>query len=1203
MKSKKKTLALLLALMMVISMNPAVVFSQDIASTDPPAGTEESANPAVPEGEGTVLEADGAPALQGGGTVLEVAGEPAAPEGEGTTLEAAGEPAAPEGEGSSLVPDSEAGGEDEEDVTPEDVHKSLDAAIDTELEVAVEFIPSSDFWNEFDAALNDAAADNALTEAEGTVEEADKAIDAAATATENDKDQAVEASNAAQDDADNAEKEAGTAATEKGKAGKAKTKAEAQQAADVAKEASARAQKEALEAVSHADTAAAKAAEAKDEYDKAKAAYDAAQAEVDAKLEQGLIDAREAADLTAAVKKRADEAYDKMIKAQEEATRAAEEAAQRAEAADALLDRQIEELDQIIKDTASDVAQKTGTAAVTGAALAAAKIAAEASKLEVSYYEGRLETKEESLADLNKKIEEAEIRIRQARVEVDLKKTLLDQASSDYEEKKAALEKARADLDTAQKAVDSVKEIIRERDESGIKDALESVRRSEDYSTDDVHSVAEYLMDNDPGLVWDQSYPEGNVFCIGDQFYIVSLEEVTDPETGEVTDRVVKVSEYFPEHYEKIEVLPSPEEDWKGGEEAGIQTTEMKASDDKGRTSRVFITKTSKGDFLYQIKYKDKLYTVHEDKDGFFITNGSIKLYFSIEAPKEAETGKEVADTAGIARDWDDATAKEAARDTARTAVIGAWSARNIAAAALGKAQRENDSAEDVLKFLEDRQAARTEKRDELAAEVSELDDKLNGNIAEQFVVAYIDGGMEGVSEKLVESIGEVLGPEELERYNTLQAEIDDLQSQLEDAPWWKKAAITLQIIAKEASVLGIISDVIQTSGIDLEEIQQQGAAIVKVLDDFRDGNISLDDVKDVGDLLLNSGLSAMTRNRIIDKIVGFLTTAHHNAVVDLETSVRDGAQNVSDATESVARASAGAVATHTASAVADAAKKIADARAKEAAEKKAAADKAADAAVKALKEYEELAGSYGPNEDNLDRAYEAYQTAQAYADRASSDLIRAEDMAKQAAADAEAAQKAADPEPPTPPTPDPDPVDPVNPVTPVDPVVPVTPADTQGGGSGSSSGRSSGGSSGSGTFVAASAALTNVADTVSQLGRSIASFAASLMGNRYAEAVGNDSSKLNSKSFVDYVYSNFGIRLDLSGKTAGEIAANGTPVDKDKRQAGDLLVLTDKDGVVTGYAVNYDKSSFIRYSKKSGKVESFDTSTLNGNYSVTRVD
>ena len=654
MKRKSKGLALLLALMMLISMNPAIVFAEDIAQGGDPAPVS-----------------------------------------------------------------------DESAITPEDVYESLADATTSELNAAKEFFPAEETWDEVSAAANEVAAAKALSDAEEIVEASDKQTDKAADdAYESMEDAGKAKDNAAAWNAvagigrDYAEEQKGIAES------KDTSWEESDEAANKAEGAAAGAAIAAGLAASEAQKASDAAAKAQASYEEAQAIYEAAEKEVNKKLEQGLINAQEAADLTKAAKAKADAAYNEWQTKKQLADEAVFLAKERADAANKELDAQIRNLDEVIDSTAKDVADKTGTAVVTGSALAAAKAALGASKLEITYYEGRINIEEAKIDVLNEKIADAEAKIEAADAVLKVTEAALDKASEDYKTKKKELDEAEEQLDLARAAVESVKDIIEERDESGIKAQLSAVRDGECVVTD-IHDVAEYLMDNDPRIKWDSV--ESNVFSIGDKSYAVTVENILDDE-GVVIDHVLRIFEYFPGEYEVVTELPDPAEAWAGGDEPGVQPTDMIASNEIGK-GEVQLRKIENGGltfFRYEVIYNGKAYELKKDDKGFYIENSKgTRRDVTVEAPKE---GAEVTNTKKIAAEWDDATAKENNYVASEAAVKGAVSAKNIAALVLGKANIEYKVADINLQYQGVKKAVYDKSKSRHVKHLIDLDNSLNYN-------------------------------------------------------------------------------------------------------------------------------------------------------------------------------------------------------------------------------------------------------------------------------------------------------------------------------------------------------------------------------------------------------------------------------------------------------------------------------------------
>ena len=614
---------------------------------------------------------------------------------------------------------------DESAVTPEDVYESLADATTSELNAAKEFFPSEETWDEVGAAANEVAAAKALSDAEEMVKAADeqteKAVDDAYKSTEDAgkaKDNAAAWNAVAGIGRDSAEDQKDIAEA------KDTSWEESDEAANKAEGAAGIAAIAAGLAASEAQKASDAAAKAQASYEEAQAIYEAAEKEVNKKLEQGLINAQEAADLTKAAAKKANAAHEEWKEKKREAEQTASEAKRRAEAANTAIEEQIQNLDEVIDSTAKDVADKTGTAVVTGSALAAAKAALGASKLEITYYEGRINIEEAKIDVLNEKIADAEAKIEAAKAVLKVTEEALYKASKDYEAKKKELEQAEADLDLARKAVESVKDIIEQRDESGITAQLNAVREGECVITD-IHDVAEYLMDNDPRIKWDSV--ESKVFSIGDKSYAVTVENILNDE-GVVIDHVLRIFEYFPGEYEEVTELPDPAEAWAGGDEPGVQPTDMIASNEIGK-GEVQLRKIENGGltfFRYEVIYNGKAYELKKDGKGFYIENSKgVRRDVIVEAPKE---GPEVQNTERIAAEWDDATDKENNYVASEAAVKGAVSARNIAALVLGKANIEYKVADINLQYQGVKKAVYDKSKSRHVKRLIDLDNSLNYN-------------------------------------------------------------------------------------------------------------------------------------------------------------------------------------------------------------------------------------------------------------------------------------------------------------------------------------------------------------------------------------------------------------------------------------------------------------------------------------------
>ena len=1148
-----------------------------------------------------------------------------------------------------------ASGEAEESVTPGQVHDALDTAIDSEVDASLEFgVLTPGGVAEIAAGVNDAEADDALDAAEIVTGLSDGFTDAAADVAEEHAETAGQEAQAAKENADTAVGAADTAAAAKENAQNAGTAEEAAAAAAEAQAASVEAQRAANDALVHAQNASEEAQKAEIDYELAKAAYDAAKAETDRQLAQGLIDAKQAEAITAEAARLADEAYEVMAAAQAAAEQALSDAKAKADAADQDLQEKINALEQVIVENGANIISKTGTAALTGAALLAAKLAAEATKLEVSYYEGRIEAKEEALEELNEKIDAAQEAIDAAQAVVDEKQAALDKADEDYADKAAELERAKEELAAAQDLIDNLGAIAEERERAqiqGVADALSAIRDGS-ASTEQKQNAAAYVLGNaskysqDAEDVTIKEWVSDDIFSVegedgNDRYYKVITKEVKN-ENGEVTDRYLQFVEFVPAHTETVTDYPDEEETWEAGEEISseyldtvvVRTTDMTAHEGTSaypvtlkRTSVFGIT-----GYEYQIEVNGKTYELEKDEKGFFYTVKSgflntTKTRHDVTVDKEV--GETVGDEAGSSSSvtdlWDKAdhaeenlSEKQTAQEAAAQAVSDAAAVQQGAAEALADAKSE-------LTGLQSGQAVDIQKAEELKQELRELNEELNGGLAEQLAVAFLDNGLDGVNSALASNVGTVLGEEEQARYDGLRREIEELNARMEaSSSMVEKAIIAAQITTKEAQAAAIIGRELLNADLDLDQIREQGEALAEVLKVASDNELNLDDVGAVVNLLTNAGLSAKTKEFIAGKIVDALAELHHDAVEDLKQAVGEGLEELGSAAFDVVEAGKNVISAHAAVIVAKGAKSLADALAEDAAQKKAAADQAAKDAAEAAALYEKLIGTYGPDNADVQRARDAADAAKESARIAAEEAARAQDAADRAKEDYKAAQDAADE---------------------------AEEAGSQGGESGDQSndptgkggdgknedganngeGKDQSRDSGSddqgqngedGNKAAEDRGTDGNADSRGQDGGSEAmnnalasgalfsdavrmtlpEYAASLRGTRYAEIVGSSEDTLNSKAFVDHVYSHFNIFLDLDGESLEDIAVNGTLVGNDDREPGDLLVLTDETGAVTGFGVNYDKETFVQFNEETGLVEMTATETLNGSYGAVRV-
>ena len=174
-------------------------------------------------------------------------------------------------------------------------------------------------------------------------------------------------------------------------------------------------------------------------------------------------------------------------------------------------------------------------------------------------------------------------------------------------------------------------------------------------------------------------------------------------------------------------------------------------------------------------------------------------------------------------------------------------------------------------------------------------------------------------------------------------------------------------------------------------------------------GQLGLSTFKAVGKVLLNTAIPAKYRNNLTEGLDGFYKDYHHEAVEDLKTSVKDGSAAVSTAASATAKAGAEAVDANVDLIQANVTKAYVDRKAQDAADKKEAADKAAIDAAIALEDYQHLAAAYGPDSENVTKAYAAWQDAEIKARAANEAAGDAADEVIAAKAAYEAAKRAAD--------------------------------------------------------------------------------------------------------------------------------------------------------------------------------------------------
>ena len=1089
---KKKLLALLLAALMIVSIFPVSA----LAEGEVEGNTPEQSDVIVVEQDPTVLAAN---------TILATGG----------------------------LTETE----------PDDVHDALDTAIGSELDAAGEYSAlSPNRWEEMAAAGNDAAADQRLTNAEGVTGFSDGFTDFLADRAEDHADNAQQDLADATDAADRAGAAAADADAALQDAENAYYKGQAQLAADAAQDASVAAQKAASEALAAAQDAAAEAERAQNDYLIAQAAYDAAKAEVDRQLAQGLIDAQTAEALTADVAAKADAAYNTMVAAQAAAEQAVSDAKAAADAADAELQNKLDALEEAIATNAANVAQKTGVTVLTGAALAAAKIAAEATKLQVSYYEGQIESKQAEIDELEQKIADAQTAIDEAQAEVDRLKGELDAAADDYEQKAKELEEAETALAAAQSVVDNLTAIVEERQNAttaGVADAIAAVKNGS-ATTDQKKAIAEYVLGN--ASKYDSSATDvtikeritDEVFAVenGDgsvSYYKVVTEEVMgkdEQENDVVTDRYLQFVQVEESYEEELSATPDAKQTYQGisgSSSSNTKTTNLIAREGENEYQIVVVKSGNKYSFKVRYSATGLVYNNYDlkvDNGQFYFVYGvgslgvthNITLIKPLDEPVYTEVENGLSGSSKIVSDqWDAADSAEQNLSDAQTAQEAAAQAAQDALDTKNTAQNAYDAARETLNNFKAGQEADKQQLTELQSEMKELDKKLNGSIAEQLARVFFDEGLSGVADVLAnaEVPVEALSEEDQARYAELEEQIADLQEQYDSASGLARIAIGAQLLDAQTKRAGLA---VKAGAAVTQDAVEQGQALYELYSTLADGEYNLDDVSAVVELLTGTGLSAKTKEFIMDKIVDVLEGIHENAVEALKEAVEKGIEEVAAATGDAAEAALNAASAHAALEIAEAAKALADTLAADAADKKAAADQAAADAKLARELYEALMENYGPTDENVQRAKEAAEAAEEYAALAAAEAERAQEAADRAKADYEKAQE--------------------------------------------------------------------IADSLPTLGELIARYAWSLKEDGYAKLV-NDESKLNSKDFVDHVYSHFGVKLNLDGSIS-EIG--GVQVDNDARYSGDVIAKTD-DG---RFGVNFGLDGidgFVEFDEATGAV------------------
>ncbi|MDO4807474.1 MAG: hypothetical protein Q4A07_09500, partial [Coriobacteriales bacterium] len=1031
-------------------------------------------------------------------------------------------------------------------VTSAEVYGALDNAQASEsaaADAAGEGTPVADY--EKNATQSESDAESKLTEAENTVTGANAQMSELSGQASEAQDSAEQYAQSAQDAATNADDSYDVTQQALSAAQAAETKYEATQAADVAQTAANTAADAVANAYVAATAANQKAQEAEEAYNQAQQAYDEAKAKADGLLAQGKMSAKEAEAYTAEALRLAQMYRNAMVAAQQEAESISREADEASQQADEELKQATDALVKTIAETGADVAQKTATTVVTGAALAATKLAAEAAQLTRDSYAQQLGDLQSSVEDLQQKIEDADAAIKQAQEDLES----LDAEDGEYAQAVKALEDAQAAKDAAQTILNNAQAILEARQaEAGAKaqenlDAIQSGTATNEQKKEFVRYVVDNIdlyvsrEEDAPAIsfgAWEDE--EQSILSVseGDAQTYYKVKTNAPSEEG-ATDGSVELVEVKKVAGVEVFSLPdNPQTVYAQGDEIsgilwnGYRTTNYTVMDSDGNKYTIYVYEEKenvgsifKPKYEYHYKYKAvapgvissvlPAYDVTINADGSIVLTRLLSSDVMVAAItdvtgfhfEDADDAKQLASSNNVSDAWQKAQNAEQNLNQAQQELENQQ-------AAYDEAKQTYDNAKAALNQLIDSATSQKEldeaQKKQLETQIKELDNKLNGNLAEQLIRDLVAGDANA-----------------------------SLSASAQIAKIWAKVKI------------GLASDEERQELEYLTDGLERGNQIMELLGSLASDGVTVDSVTAIAKMLTGDGLSAETKLLVAKTLDSLADKAHATAVEDLRQAAENAQDKISEATKDEAKAVAKALEKKVVAATAEAMKSLATALAADAEQQLVAAKKANEDAQKAAMLYEQLVGQFGVDDSEVQAAKAAAQKAAQLAADAEAAYQKAKEAAEKAQKDAEEAAAIAgqkvDPTTTPEPTPSPTP-EPTS--TPAPPPTPTpTPQPQPGNGNSQMT-----------ALESYANRINTVLSNTQVTGQSIAAYAMSLKGDKYAEVVNNDTEMLKNGKFVEYVYGVFNIKVDANNTDPSQIAqdANGSVANKGEIESGDVL-------------------------------------------------
>ena len=777
---------------------------------------------------------------------------------------------------------------------------------------------------------------------------------------------------------------------------------EAKEAADGAEDASSRARRyageatlSAFDAVIHAGAVMLNAQLAESGYQLAQKLYDAAKAEADRQLARGLTTAGELVELA----ERAEEAARVRHEEAEEALKAAEEADNEQKEAVALirgkLREDLEELNTLIRENATEVAKDAGLTLATGAALEAGKLVVQLADAAVESYQKQYDELYAQVKELDDAIEVCESAISDAQgklTALKLKLLLKGILNADGEYKKALLR-----LQTAQNALEEAKliqerseELLALKEQSGYAARMAELQEKVRTGTGTAAEVAELT-----AIIFNH-LPEYGISA--EQFQNVTpvegedgLYQATALVDGQEITVYIRAQVEGGKNAKVVQYYRAEEASGKplqGGNALSDYVNAQGYEDDQATpllsSNDTYVIKAVKNSKTG--RFEAKAVNVNTGEE-FSLSWNSSKQQYSFKTGILSTVYIDVLDP-------DQTYYKIADENPALSsdAISGIWEqlndpAQNVTekAEALDRAQSEFDTAWGDYKELVDIIEINTKEKERLESDpeakaireqLEKLDQKLNGNLGARLITALINAAGPELIEMAVAGELDVAALTSL-----LGSSWDSIKDEMEG----KSLLEILGSLGEAAELIGNISDIV--SGVT-------------------DGDLQTDDVKAVLDLLTGDTMSLKMKQAVAHALEALAQGEFDKAKANLEAAVHKAREEIvaqgqtllADG-EALAEEELAYLAAETA---------LAEAKLKEALASRLEelAEAAADEAEKAYDALQELQNAPRAEPAALKAAQAAYETAQELADRARQ---YAEEAVESARAAREEAKKASD--------------------------------------------------------------------------------------------------------------------------------------------------------------------------------------------------